>query len=319
MSDTGNTVDAAAAAAIAAAAPSPAPISPPAPGSGGTGAAAPSWLDKWAPPTDPDRDLKIGYAQSKGWNKGADEIIVEVIQQARNLEGMRGVPADEIARIPKDDSNPELWKTVDRMRSVPDTPDKYQIEAAMPEGLFTTPEEQREAVAQVQKWAALGKMRPADAFAFAKDVWAATAEEMRAQQSEAAARQEEAQARLKASWGSQFDQHLALADRGAERVAEKIGPELGNRTRDAMKALHEAGFGDWGAAVMRHFGIVSGEDRLVQTGAPNSQAPMSREEAAVALKDMRTIGSEWAQRLLRNDPEAERRQRALINIVNGYE
>lgn len=99
---------------------------PPVQGQGGTegGQVQAAWYEPFGfQPED------VGYIQNKKWDNPA-----KLLTSYKELEKFHGVPADQILKLPKDQSDAEGWNKVYSRLGRPETPDAYG-EVKLPEGV----------------------------------------------------------------------------------------------------------------------------------------------------------------------------------------
>lgn len=99
---------------------------PPAQGQGGTegGQTQQAWYEPFGfQPED------VGYIQNKKWDNPA-----KLLTSYKELEKFHGVPADQILKLPKDQSDAEGWNKVYSRLGRPETPEAYG-EVKLPDGV----------------------------------------------------------------------------------------------------------------------------------------------------------------------------------------
>lgn len=108
-----------------AAAPAAAPAAPAAaPAAPAVAPAAPSAEAPWHGLTDPDA---VAYIQNKGWQGPAD-----VVKSYMGAEKLIGRSPDQLLVIPRAD-DPDGMKAVFQKLGLPDSPDKYDMKAGLPQ------------------------------------------------------------------------------------------------------------------------------------------------------------------------------------------
>lgn len=143
----------------------------------------------------------LGYVQTKQFKAPAD-----VVTSYRNLEKLQGVPAEQLLRLPKDDT-PEAWKPIWARLGAGETPDAYKLPVA--EG------DKGEFAKQAAAWFhELGV--PVKTAARLAEKWNAHVAESSKQQTTEYQTKLDAEAQaLKAKWGAAADQNTALAKKAA--------------------------------------------------------------------------------------------------------
>ena len=258
----------------------------------------------------------IGWLQNRGLaDPDAAKAAPKMAQQFRQLEGLRGIPADRIFSWPKpEDGLDAVWAKL----GVPAKAEDYTFgnhtwedtpEARETKGLFADLGA-RAHLTEEQIGLVLDFFNEASAAVKGEDDGAK------------AARIAEANDIIKQSWGARESEFNALADVGMARIAELM-QEAGNtkmveRSEGALKALTEAGYGDWGRELLRVIGRGLGEDRArLASGAGNGQA-MTREELEFRIKDAHNLNSEIGSRYAKNDPGAMRQVHEWIVALEAH-
>lgn len=259
----------------------------------------------------------VGWLQSKGW---ADPDTTKVAKAAtdayRNIEKHFGIPGDRLFAWPKaEDGLDAVWQKL----GVPAKPEDYK---------FTnfdwqdTPDakESRQAFAELGAKAHLTEEQLGVVLDFFNEGAASLKSETDGARD---ARIAEANDIIKQSWGAKFDENNALADIGMAKIAEMMenagNTRMVGRTQEALKALTDAGYGDWGRELLRVVGRGLGEDRSTVNSASGSGQPMTREEARYRLQDARNLNTDLGQRYARGEASAEREVRDLIRLAHQGE
>lgn len=71
----------------------------------------------------------VGFLQNKGWT----DSPLKVVDAYQNLEKLRGVPEEQLLKLPKDMADEKAMQVVYQRLGMPEAYDKYEIE--IPEGL----------------------------------------------------------------------------------------------------------------------------------------------------------------------------------------
>jgi len=195
-------------------------------------------------------DETRGYVESKGFKDS--ESLADAY---RNLEKLRGVPAEKLLTLPGDDK-PESWAPIYNRLGRPEKVDGYEL--TIPEGAPETfgPE-------MSGKFHELGlSKKQGQALA---DWWNELVVKSNGADKEAAGASFDTQvAALKSEWGAAFDQNL---DRVSE-FAEKAGIDE-NTAAKLRGALGVDGFAKMLDGMMGKFGIKLGESQF-HTGGENT-------------------------------------------------
>lgn len=99
-------------------------------GAGGAGAGAGGAPTAWYSSFDADTQ---GWLDNRGLTKlDATAALPEVLKTARNAEKLLGVPADQVVRLPKEDS-PDAWNPVYDRLGRPADPKEYAVPKGTPD------------------------------------------------------------------------------------------------------------------------------------------------------------------------------------------
>lgn len=235
---------------------------------GGSAGAAGAGATPWYGGFDPD--LK-GYIETKGFP--ADEKGLSALATSyRNLERHFGVPAEQLLRLPKDETDKDGWGKIYERLGRPAKPEDYQL--PVPEGddgeyaKFISTAMHELGITKKQAQALAAKQN--------EFVGELTRREAAAYQ-EAIKTQDVA---LRAEWGPAYDKHI--------QIAKGAFGELGLKP-EVVDAMEKAiGF----AETMKFFytiGSKIGEDKFVSAdGSPGFAGAMSPAAAAARLEAIRT-------------------------------
>lgn len=256
-------------------------------------------------------DIDKGFLQTKGWDKPvAVDGVKEMLKSYRELEGYRGVPVEQLLKVPKDASDEAGWKAVYQRLGAPDKPEGYDFTALDlgDEGLTG---KVRDAVRDAAVKFNVPKPMAEE---IAKAVAAAHGSHKTATTTEQQALVLTEQAKLKQDWGPNFDVNMFVADKAAERLG--VSPEVAAKLKDGMG----------GAAVaelFRKLGQGMGEDRYVRDPGPGGRDVMTREQAVARkvelLGDMRRGSGDqsFIDRYMKGDAAARREVAALDQMISG--
>lgn len=226
--------------------------------------AATPWYNGFAP------DLK-GYIETKGF-PGDEKGVAALADSYRNLEKHFGVPAEQLLKLPKDDTDKAAWDKIHERLGRPAKPEEYEL--ALPND---DNGEYAKFIATAMHELGLTK-KQAQTLALKQNEFIAT-EESKA----AAAYQETIKAQdaaLRTKWGQAHDKNL--------QIAKGAYAELGV-TKEAADAMEQAmGY----SGVMEFFynlGAKIGEDKFVSAnGANGFNGAMSPAAAQARIDAIRT-------------------------------
>lgn len=215
-----------------------------------------------------------GYAELKGWKDPASAI-----DSYRNLEKLRGVPENELARIPKE-GDAEAWNQFYTKLGRPESAAGYEM--PIPEGddgVFAK---------AAAEWFHEAGLSPAQAKILAEKNNEYLASQVKAWETEVAARQDQEMTELKTTWGAAFDQNTEIARRGAKQFGV---------TEEVMEQL-EGAMGTKGMLEFFHnIGSKLGEHKVEGMGASDASFKLS---PAAAQERIRMLQSdrEWSNKYL---------------------
>ena len=255
------------------------------------GNAGPTWYDAFP-------DETKGYVQTKGWQDPAS-----VVESYRNLEKLKGAPADRLIKLPENISDNEAMKDVYSRLGKPVSAEEYEL--IVPEG----------GNEDFAKWAKNTfheiNLTRAQAKAFS-DKWneyvasrTAEMDRVEAEQYEQKTNQEDLQ--LKQEWGLAYDKNLGVARQGATKFgvdAAKIDQlEKAWGYKETMKFLHAVGSG-------------TGEHSYVAGEGAGGKGPITPEQAKYELSELKK-DKEFQKRWVSGDKEARDRLNYLNQMIVG--
>lgn len=288
MSETITAAPAAPAAPAATPAPSAAPAAPAVP--------APA---AWHSSLDQET---LGWAQNRGLDK-LDQAgaLLATIKQARELEKLRGAPADRLIQLPADPSLAGSMDPVYARLGRPATADGYKLEMAVEDAAEA--DAVVKALAPSLHAAGLSQSQFNAVFKAVSEYAAKLSQESAsATEAQAAANM----AKLKQEWGSDFDANLVIA----KRTAQKLGVDA--ETVDALEAALGSNTGV--VKLFARIGAGSAEAAFVGGQAPLGVGTAAGAEARIAelRKD-----PEFSRRYLAGDAEAVRTMKNLTLVAAG--
>lgn len=261
--------------------PPPAEATPPAPE---PTTADPAAEAKWFSGIE-DEDIR-GFAESKNWGTVADAI-----KSYKNLEGMRGVPEEELARLPKDGDVEGMTKLMRRLGAPEEATGYGELAGIEGEALEWTQKLLHES--DVPK-------------ATAQKLLSAQAERLSSAQQAAqeafVAQSQKDMDGLRDKWGSAYENNMEAAKRAAQRldVGEatllQLESSIGTTKFMEMFAAH--------GNATREAGFVDTED--VHTGLQHGMSP----EAARAKVHALEADPQFQSQLMSNDETVRNRARA---------
>jgi hypothetical protein len=239
----------------------------PAPETTTTPAAAPAsapWYNGFAP------DLK-GYIETKGF-PGDEKGVAALADSYRNLEKHFGVPAEQLLKLPKDETDKAAWDKIHERLGRPAKPEEYEL--ALPNG---DNGEYAKFISTAMHELGLTK-KQAQALALKQNEFITAQESKDAEAYQATIKTQDAG--LRATWGQAYDKNM--------QIAKGAFAELGVTTEvvDAME--EKMGY----SKVMETFhrvGLKIGEDKFVTAnGANGFNGAMSPAAAQARIDAIRT-------------------------------
>jgi hypothetical protein len=246
----------------------------------------------WLPNADPET---VGYVQNKKWSDpGA------MLTSYKHLETMVGAPADQVIRLPKEDT-PEAWSQVFDRLGRPKTADDYEI--PMPEQGGD-----EEYAKSFKAWAHELGLSTKQAKALAEKNNEYIAKVMGAQQETSTAQMTEQVNGLKKEWGQAFEQNSAIV----EQVADKFGMDE-NQLLSLKAAMGPAG----AMKFLHNIGTRLGEDAFVGNGSgAGFQGALTPGQAQAKIAELRGDPT-WVTSYLSGDPSKVGEMRRLQEMANA--
>lgn len=249
----------------------------------------------------------MGHAQTKGWDLKDPKVAFSAAVQAyKGVEKQIGIPADQIARIPKDAADPgwsDLWQRL----GAPKDAAEYKFDAVK----FRDGSPIEDTVAEkFRSFAAANHLPASTASAFAQFIADLADEDAASAATEAAARLGAEEATLKRNWGTSYDTNVFLAQKAVDALG--LPKDLFEVIRD------HSGY----AAAMdafRSLGVRMGEAEFLGGGANRpggSTAGMTRDQAVDRLATLKNDQA-WVDRWMKGDAAAAKEFQDLTKIVVG--
>lgn len=172
-----------------------------------------------------------GFAELKGWKDPA-----AAIDSYRNLEKLRGVPENELARIPKAD-DADGWKAFYSKLGRPENAAGYEL--PIPDG------DDGAFAKTAAEWFHEAGLTPAQAKMLAGKNNEYIQSQVQAYNEQVAQQQEQELSQLKGEWGQAFDQNTEIARRAAKQFGinedqmSKLEDSLG--TKGLLQFFHNIG------------------------------------------------------------------------------
>lgn len=261
--------------------------------------------------TDPgfakfDADTQ-GWLKNKGWDgKPHMDAIAEMTKSYREYERYRGVPEDQIARIPKADA-PEAEKAAFWQRlGAGSKPEDYDFKDVVK---FSDGSDELDAAlvdALRARFPAIGVTK-AQASEIVKAVREFAETDVKNDTANTQAKIKEEADALKKSWGANMTVNTVIADKAAEALG--WGKDFLQRLA-ASGAIGQAQI----AQGLLIAGQRMGEARFVQSPSGGNGAAMTKEQAQAQLNTL-LADTKWAERLQSGDTTARREFNDLTALM----
>lgn len=240
-----------------------------------------------------DESLR-GYMEVKGFKDPS-----ALADSYRNLEKLRGVPENELLRLPKE-GDADAWNQFYSRLGRPEKADGYQL--PVPEGddgAFSK---------AAAEWMHAAGLSPAQATMLAEKNNEFLASQLQAHQEQIAHLQEQEMTQLKSEWGQAFEQNTEIAKRAARQFG--IGEEVMNRLEEGMgtKGLLE---------FFHNIGSKLGEHKIEGMGNGVGEFKLSPSAAKEQI-NMLMQDREWASRYL-NGGAAEKMQMERLQQAAAFQ
>lgn len=246
----------------------------------------------------------LGHVQTQGWDKlTPHEAVAAAVQAARANAIYNGVPAAELARIPKADADPATIKAFWQKLGAPADATGYDF-STVKQGDQEAP---AAFVDRMRKVAAELNLPVATATRLAAEVMdmnQATAVEAAAVQSASLL---EAKAKLDASWGANKEANMFVA----KQAAAKLGVDA-----NAISALEQVVGYDKVMELFLSVGQKIGEDKFISNQNPAIPGVISQAQA-VASKAELMKDTDFTKRFLAGESAAVRQMSALNVLISG--
>lgn len=254
----------------------------------------------WFTGADPDL---LGHIQNRGWDtKPVNEVALEAARSHRELERLRGVPAEQLVRWPKDQNDAEHWGQVYERLGVPKDATGYDLTGVK----FADGSELSEDFVTTMRATAATLHLPAEAV---KGVAAAVAKYM----DDADAREEttkqgtliEQKQALAANWGKNAEANLFVA----KNTATALGV-----TAEQITALEGVIGYDKVMEMFRAIGEKTGEAKYTGNGAPGGDGAKTAEQAQAEKANLMN-DAEWRKSYLDGNVDKAKQMTTLDTII----
>jgi len=258
------------------------------------GGEAPPAAIGWLPNADAET---VGYVQNKKWaDPGA------LLSSYKNLETLVGVPADQIVRVPKDDT-PEAWNGVYERLGRPKTADDYDIPVPEVNG---DPDFAKTA----KTWFHEAGLNSKQAKALAEKFNAHMAGSQTKMDEAGQLKFQTDELDLKKEWGAALDQNTQVAKLAAGKFG--VPPDQVDALQKVMgyKATMQ---------LFHKIGVGLGEDKFVAgagDGASGFAGALTPGQATARIKELNSDPA-WSTSYLNGDKVKLEQMRNLQRMANG--
>lgn len=238
-----------------------------------------------------DESLR-GYLEMKGF-KGPDALA----DSYRNLEKLRGVPENELLRLPKE-GDAEAWGQFYDRLGRPKSPDDYGL--PVPEG------DDGAFAKTAAQWMHEAGLTPAQAKLLGEKNNEWLAQQVQSFNEQKAVESDRQLSELKTEWGQAFDQNVEIARRAANQFGIK---------EDQMEALEDA-LGTKGMMqLFNNIGQSLGEHKAEGFGSGQSGFKLSPEAARERIKQL-GADPEWSKKYLSGGANEAAEMQRLQQMAN---
>lgn len=220
-----------------------------------------------------DENLR-GYIETKGF-KDASALA----ESYRNLEKLRGVPENELARIPKE-GDADGWNAFYARLGRPDNADGYSL--PVPEG------DDGAFAKQAAEWMHAAGLTPAQAQMLAAKNNEFMAAQVKAHQDQQAIESDRQMSELKTEWGQAYEQNSEIA----RRAAKQFG-----LTEDMLSGIEDAIGTKQLMVLFNNIGQGLGEHKAQGIGSGDSSFKLSPAAAQERIKQLQG-DPEWSKKYL---------------------
>lgn len=215
-----------------------------------------------------------GYIETKGFKD-----LPALAESYRNLEKLRGVPENELARIPKE-GDAEAWNAFYSRLGRPESADGYSL--PIPDG------DAGEFAKVAAEWMHEAGLTPAQAQLLAGKNNEFLAAQLKAAQDQAAVESDRQMSELKTEWGQAYEQNTEIA----RRAAKQFG-----LSEDMLSGIEDAIGTKQMMVLFNNIGQGLGEHKAHGIGSGDSSFKLSPAAAQERIKQLQG-DPEWAKKYL---------------------
>lgn len=215
-----------------------------------------------------------GYIETKGFKDPS-----ALAESYRNLEKLRGVPENELARIPKE-GDAEAWNAFYSRLGRPESADGYSL--PIPDG------DAGEFAKVAAEWMHEAGLTPAQAQLLAGKNNEFLAAQLQAAQDQAAVESDRQMSELKTEWGQAYEQNTEIA----RRAAKQFG-----LSEDMLSGIEDAIGTKQMMVLFNNIGQGLGEHKAQGIGAGDSSFKLSPAAAQERIKQLQA-DPEWGKKYL---------------------
>jgi len=253
-----------------------------------------------------DPELQTAF-KSKGWDvRTPFETAVETMKSYREMEKHFGVPADRIARIPKDTNDAEGWKALNAKLGVPDKPEGYDFSAIK----FSDGTELDAGFVEKMRAAVLSEGIPP---VRAQNLVSQFVKYMESAETDETAARTAALTEQRENWVKSCGPNLKANEFIADQAAQKLG--WGPEFFAALKEMNVVGADKVMEGLLK-VGKMMGEDKFVSSPNSSTSGVLTREQALERIKELKADQA-FVTKLMSGDDKANKEFSALERIVAG--
>jgi hypothetical protein len=259
----------------------------------------------------------LGFWQNKGLDASDPiKLATGLTTQYRQAESLRGVPANELIRVPKPDSPEADVKAFWGRVGVAAEPKDYDFNGIK----FKDGSELDQALSDTLRTLLYNGRVPKDrAGEIVKGIVKWMDDSDAAEIADRTAYIQKQQDTLRKNWGpANYDANLVIARSALQRLGGKAGLTA-EQTAAAWDALSKVGGVDAALAMemMRVAGVAMGEDRYISGGGSSGDPALMSREAARQEIDALKKDAQFRERLMKGDRETRKKWDNLHQVAFG--
>lgn len=249
-------------------------------------------------PADVRGDLELrGLA-----GKPPTEVVANLHKAWKSAEAFRGIPTEQLLRLPKDDAPTEEREAFYNRLGKPKEAKDYGLDAIELGGTKIGADEAAALAAAAHK----SNLPAASALEYTKGIMEFVNQRLVSQAAERTAAVTKEKEGLAQDWGPRMDANKFIANQAAEKLGVSKETIAAMESQIGYKGMME---------MFLKIGTQMGEDKFVVGGGTNNQA-MTATQAQAQLNDLKK-DKDWIAKWNRGDMEARKQFNALTTLIAG--